>query len=176
MNQLCVPQSEDRLILIKESRASSCGGHFGTTKTTLNLTRHFFWPSLSHQVEKFIRSCSLCSQSKPTNRKHDLYQPLPVPSKPWESISMDYLTVLPITQRRHDAIWVVVCCFSKMAFFIPCNKTTSSIQTTDLFFQHVWPHFILRQSIISNHDSHFMSTFKHTFWTLLLEYNIYELT
>jgi hypothetical protein len=54
LNLLCVPQSEDHLFLIKESHASSCGGHFGITKTVQNLQRHFYWPSLQHQVEKFI--------------------------------------------------------------------------------------------------------------------------
>ena len=42
LNQLCVPQFEDRLILIQEAQASSCGGHFGTAKTILNLQRHFY--------------------------------------------------------------------------------------------------------------------------------------
>ena len=33
LNLLCVPHSEDRLLLIKETHASTYGGHFGTTKT-----------------------------------------------------------------------------------------------------------------------------------------------
>jgi hypothetical protein len=162
-----VPQSEDRLLLIKESHASACGGHFGTTKTILNLTRHFFWPTLSRQVEIFIRSCALCSQTKPSNRKHGLYQPLPIPARPWESISMDYINGLPTTLHKHDAIWVVVCRFSKMALFIPCHKTTYVVQTVELFFHNVWPHFGLPQSIISDRDSRFLSIFWRTLWSLL---------
>jgi hypothetical protein len=115
LNFLCVPQSEDHLLFIKEAHASSCGGHFGITKTVQNLQHQFYWPSLQRRVEKFIRACTLCSQSKPSNRKHDMYQPLWVPSRPWESISMDFLSGMPTTQRKHDAIWVVVCRFSKMA-------------------------------------------------------------
>ncbi len=167
LNQLCVPQSDDRLILIREAHASSCGGHFGTAKTILNLQRHFYWPALPKQVEKFIRACSLCSQSKPSNRKRGLYQPLPIPSRPWESISMDFLSGLPTTFRKHDAIWVVVCRFSNMAIFLPCHKTTSAAQTADLFFHHVWPHFGLPSSIISDRDSRFLSTFWRTLWSLL---------
>ena len=37
LNCLCVPQSKDHLILICEAHASSCGEHFGTTKTILNI-------------------------------------------------------------------------------------------------------------------------------------------
>ena len=109
LNQLCVPQTKDHLILIKGAHASACGGHFGTTKTILNLQRHFYWRALAKHVEKFIRACSLCAQSKPTNRKHGLYQPLPLPTRPWESISMDYISGLPTTFRKHDAIWVIMC-------------------------------------------------------------------
>ena len=119
------------------------------------------------QVEKFIRSCALCSQSKPSNRKHGLYQPFPLPYRPWESISMDFLSGLPTTQRKHDAIWVVVCRFRKMAFFIACTKTTTAAQTAELYFHHVWPHFGLPTSIISDRDSRFLSTFWRTMWALL---------
>ena len=83
---LCVSESQDHLFLIKEAHASSCGGHFGTIKTLHNLHHHFYWPSLQQQVEKFIWDCTLCSQSKPSIWKHILYQPLPVPSKPWDTI------------------------------------------------------------------------------------------
>lgn len=80
---------------------------------------------------------------------------------------MDFLSGLPTTFRKHDAIWVVVCRFSKMAIFLPCHKTTSAAQTADLFFHHVWPHFGLPSSIISDRDSRFLSTFWRTLWSLL---------
>lgn len=57
LNLLCVPQSEDHLLFIKEAHASSCGGHFGITKTVQNLQHQFYWPSLQRRVEKFIRAC-----------------------------------------------------------------------------------------------------------------------
>ena len=80
LNLLCVPHLDDRLLLIKEAHASTYGGHFGTTKTLRHLQHHFYWPSMQPQVEKFIKSCALCSQSKLSNRNHGLYQPLPLPS------------------------------------------------------------------------------------------------
>jgi hypothetical protein len=124
-------------------------------------------PSMQPQVEKFIIACALCSQSKPSNWKHGLFQPLLLPSRLWESISMDLLSGLPTTQKKHDAIWVVVCRFSKMALFIPCTKTIIIVQTTKLYFHHVWPHFGLPRSIISDKDSCFLSTFWKTIWALL---------
>jgi hypothetical protein len=40
--------------------------------------------------------------------------------------------------------------------FIPCTKTTTAVQTTKIYFRHVWPHFGLPSSIISDKDSHFL--------------------
>nr|GFD41169.1 putative reverse transcriptase domain-containing protein [Tanacetum cinerariifolium] len=37
----------------------------------------------------------------------------------WDEISMDFVTRLPRTQRRHDAIWVVVDRLTKSAHFLP---------------------------------------------------------
>nr|GFD07323.1 retrotransposon protein, putative, Ty3-gypsy subclass [Tanacetum cinerariifolium] len=38
----------------------------------------------------------------------DLLELLDIPVWKWDEISMNFVTGLPRTQRRHDAIWVVV--------------------------------------------------------------------
>lgn len=80
---------------------------------------------------------------------------------------MDFLNGLPRTFYKHDVIWVVIFCFSKMAPFIPCTKTTSAMETMELFFTRVWSHFGLPTSIISDHTSCFLSTFGKMLWSLL---------
>lgn len=48
---------------------------------------------------------------------------LPTPDKPWESISMDYLSGLPSTKHSNECVLVVVDIFSKMAILASCKKS-----------------------------------------------------
>jgi hypothetical protein len=90
------------------------------------------------------------STYKSGNIKSGLYTPLPVPSHPWESISMDFVGGFPMSKRGHDYLYVVVDRFSKMCVLMPCKIHIIAEKTTQLFFQHVWVNFGLPASIISD--------------------------
>jgi hypothetical protein len=73
-------------------------------------------------VTKYVKGCVMCSTCKLADRKLRLYSPLPVPSHPWESISMYFVGGLPMSKRGHDYFYVVVDRFNKMRILIPCKK------------------------------------------------------
>jgi hypothetical protein len=52
---------------------------------------------MTHQVEHFIHDCALCIFHKHANHKFGLDQPLSLPSRSWDSLSMDFLSDLPMT-------------------------------------------------------------------------------
>jgi hypothetical protein len=134
LGHICVPSSE-RVKMIWESHYSRVAGHFGIEKTVAMLQKHFYWPKLRQEVNKYIRSCTACAISKLTTKKQGLYTPLPTPDRPWESISMDYMSGLPSTKRGNDCVFVVVDRFSKMVILAACKKSITAEATAKLFFE-----------------------------------------
>eukprot|EP00253_Pinus_taeda_P030958 PITA_30958 len=80
---------------------------------------------------------------------------------------MDYMSDLPSTKHGNDCVFVVVDRFSKMAIMITCKKNITTEATAKLFFERVWVHFGIPQSIISDRDSRFLSTFWSSLWPML---------
>lgn len=93
--------------------------------------------------------------------------PLPVPDFPWQHISMDFITGLPLTRAQHNMIWTIIDRFSKQAYFIPCKKTLSAKQAALLFLKHIFVQHGLPQSIISDRDTRFCNDFWVTLFTNL---------
>jgi hypothetical protein len=83
-------------------------------------------------------SYTACTISKPTTKKLGLYTPLPTPDRPWESISMDYMSGLPSTKRGNGCVLVVVDLFFKMEILVACKKCITAEATAMLFFELVW--------------------------------------
>ena len=87
---------------MRKAHSSLIAGHFGVNKRVTHLPMYCYWPLMIDSVSRFIRGCSMCETRKPSNRKLGLYTPLPVPSRPWESVSMDFVGGLLMSRKQHD--------------------------------------------------------------------------
>jgi hypothetical protein len=96
-----------------------------------------------------------------------MYTPLPTPNRPCESISMDYMWGLPSIKQRNDYVFLVVDMFSKMAILTAWKKNIAMESISKIFFEWVWVHFRIPQTIRSYQDNRFLNTFWSIIWPLL---------
>nr|GEV05851.1 retrotransposable element Tf2 [Tanacetum cinerariifolium] len=73
---------------------------------------------------------------------------------------MDFVTGLPRTQRRHDAIWVVVDRLTKSAHFLPIRKDYSVSKLAETFQQEIVRLHGTPSVIVSDRDLRFTSRFR----------------
>ena len=67
-----------------------------------DLKKVFWWFGLKRDVAQFVYAYLTCQKSKVEHqRPAGLLQPLDIPEWKWDSISMDFVTGLPVTQRGH---------------------------------------------------------------------------
>jgi hypothetical protein len=134
-------------------------GHFGFHKTLELVTRNYWWPQLCSFVEHYVRTCHVCCRSKnPRHQPYGLLHPLPAPIGPWKSIALDFITDLPFS-KGYDAILTVVVCFTKITHFLPCVKTFTSQDTSNMVTREVFKHHRLPDDIISDHGPQSISKF-----------------
>jgi len=163
-NRLCIPECGFRELLIQELHGGALASNFGVEKTCSMLKEHYFWPTMSSDVEHFIKRCSTCQLANDHIRPQGLYTPLSVPQGPWEHVSLDFITGLPRTQRHKDSIMVVVDRFSKMAHFVACHTTFDASQVANLYFKEIVRLHGIPRSMVSDHDKKFLSRFWLTLW------------
>nr|GFD20375.1 retrotransposable element Tf2 [Tanacetum cinerariifolium] len=85
-------------------------------------------------------------------RASGLLQPLDIPIWKWDKISRDFITGLPRTQRRHDAIWVVVDRLTKSVHFLPIRKDYSVSRLAKTFQQDIVRLHGTPSAIVSDRD------------------------
>ncbi|GJU77919.1 zinc finger, CCHC-type, retrotransposon gag domain protein [Tanacetum coccineum] len=78
-------------------------------------------------------------------------------------------TGLPRTQRKHDAIWVVVDRLTKSAHFLPIRKDYPVSKIAEMFQQEIVRLHGTPSAIVSDRDPRFTSTFSEKFTESLAE-------
>ncbi|GJX59436.1 ty3-gypsy retrotransposon protein [Tanacetum coccineum] len=99
--RLVIPNiSNLKVRLLQEAHDTPSGGHGGFLKTFKRLSDQFYWPRMKQEVRLFVQQCLVCQQQKyQTLSPAGLLQPLPVPTRIWEDISMDFIVGLPPSGR-----------------------------------------------------------------------------
>jgi len=78
---------------------------------------------------------------------------------PFETVTLDFITKLPISQGYDSILTVMDHDCTKAAVFIPCKESMTAKETTGLIIQHIFPRFGLPLKFISDRDLKFTSRF-----------------
>ena len=88
---------------------------------------------MTEAIRSYCQRCEVCQRSKAdTTKMQGLYQPLPVPSKPWEHVHIDFVTDLPDCDG-HNTIMTVVDRFSKMTVLVALRDTGAEAVACSFF-------------------------------------------
>ncbi|KAM9971004.1 hypothetical protein ACTFIR_002869 [Dictyostelium discoideum] len=131
-----------RLILINKDQITKVldeahsTSYAGVVRLQTKLRASYYFQSFSLKVKKYVQSCAECRKNRIEQEKHGLLHPLPVPIRPWDDVSMDFMN-LPNTENGFDSVYVVVGRLSKVVKIIPCKRTITSIEVAKLFWDNI---------------------------------------
>jgi len=147
-----------RALMLESEHDTKVAGHMGQDKTIELIRRNFWRPKMNERIIDFVRSCPECQKNKAARHQpYGLSSPLELPYAPWQSIAMDFITELPLSEGC-DQLWVVIDRFTKMAHFLPLKKEKkTAADLAVIFAREVWKHHGLPSDVVSDRHPRFTS-------------------
>src|SRR5258708_25316004 len=122
---------------------------------------------LRQMVKDYVASCATCTCAKsPRHKPYGKLKQLPIPSRLWSSISMDFIEQLPDSEG-FSTILVIVDHLTKQAIFIPSHDMVNAPQVVRLFLIHVFSKHRVPAHVTLDRGSKFVSHFFHSLGKLL---------
>jgi hypothetical protein len=151
--------------------AAHGSAHYGYGRMLDNL-KPYYWPKMDASVWSFLKHCPDCLRNKPaSHRPFGLLSPIPAPSQPFDTWSIDLVTDLPTSFLKNnatafDTVMTVTDKYSKAVRFLPGRKDWSAAEWAEAVYEGVtingWGY--LRTSV-SDRDRRFLSAL----WNSILE-------
>jgi len=82
--------------IVEQHHDTKVAGHLGRWKTHELVSRSYWWLQMSRYIGVYCQTCNLCLHTK-SSRQPPIgeLQPLPVPTNPWQTMSIDFIVELP---------------------------------------------------------------------------------
>ncbi|GJV83172.1 putative nucleotidyltransferase, ribonuclease H [Tanacetum coccineum] len=106
-------------VVLTKALSSPFSIHLDSTYMYKDLKQNFWWNGMKHE------------------RASGLLQPLDIPTWKWDQISIDFVTELPRTFKKNNAIWVMVDRLTKSDHFLPIQKWYSARRLAKIFQQEI---------------------------------------
>ncbi len=122
---------------------------------------------MARDVRRFVQGCPDCAISKsPRHLPSGKLLPLPVPTRPWSHLGVDFITDLPPSDGN-TCILVIVDRFSKSCCLLPLKGLPTAIETAETLFNQVFRYFGIPEEIVSDRGPQFISRVWKAFFSLL---------
>lgn len=158
--------SEVKLLILQWLHDSFVGGHSGRDVTATRVKSLFFWKGMAKEIQHYVRNCVTCQKSKPDlAASPGLLQPLPIPNRIWDEISMDFIEGLPSSHGK-QVIFVVVDRLSKYAHFIALSHPYTALDVAQAFLDNIFKLHGMPSTIVSDRDPVFLSSVWTDLFTL----------
>ena len=92
--KLCIPPTSIALILkiMQQYHDNPLARHYGVPKTRALKAQYYIWPGLATEISSYVGSCDTCARNKVVRHApYGLLSPLPIPPRPWASVSLDWI-------------------------------------------------------------------------------------
>jgi hypothetical protein len=155
-----VPQNDKlQLHLLHDYHDALVAEHPGWVRTLELLASKSYWPQQQQYIHRYVDNCDTCKRIKPIwHALFGLLKHLQLPTRPWDSISMDFITSLPEVDNC-NALWVIIDRLTKISYFISCKDMMGPQDLVQGFILHVVRAHGLPNSIISDRGSLFTTKF-----------------
>ena len=115
---------------------------------------------MKKDIPEYVSKCLTCQQVKAKHQvPSGLLNPLPIPQWKWDNITMDFVSSFPLTQRKHDTVWVIVDRLTKSAHFLPVRLDYSMNSLVELYVSEIVRLQGIPLSIVSYRDPRFTLRF-----------------
>ena len=115
---------------------------------------------MKKEISEYVSKWLTCQQVKAEHQVPScLLNPLPIPQWKWNNITIDFISDFPITQRKHDAIWIVVDRLTKSVHFLSVRLDYTMDRLADLYVSEIVILHGIPLSIVFDRDPRFTSRF-----------------
>ena len=122
---------------------------------------------MATDIEAFCKLCGKCQTNKTNTQKpQGFLHSLPIPDEPWQWVGMDFMGPLPWSQGN-DYLLVIIDQLTLQVQLVPTTMRVTVKEVAWLFLKEVMRLYGVLKSIVSDHNTKFMSTFWHELHRLM---------
>jgi hypothetical protein len=133
VKQLLVPE-QFRKAILQIAHDGPMAAHIGTSKVRQSITTLFWWPSIYHEVDTYIKSCPRCQDiGKGKQKNRAALVKTPVIARTFSRIAMDVVGPIETSKRGNRFILTLIDMHSRYPFAIPMKNVEAKNVAKEMF-------------------------------------------